>query len=201
LAGKARASNDLVALTVLAMLIQKPCHPYELQRLIREQHKDFAITPTRNLYHTVERLVRDGFIEAMETTREGKRPERTVYQITDDGREEFTMWLRELLLTPVPEAPVFMAAVSFIAGLPVEDALRTLQMRAVTLEGKVADLDTRLKALKTYLHRLLVLEVEYTRAQWQAELEWVRALVDDIQSGRLSWDVNTPDWNFGNHEP
>ena len=53
-----------------------------------------------SLYHTVERLHRLALIEPVETGREGRRPERTVYAITDAGRDEFTSNLRDLLRFP-----------------------------------------------------------------------------------------------------
>jgi DNA-binding PadR family transcriptional regulator len=64
LANKPQPLADLLTLTILALLDEKPCHPYEMQRLIRSRGKDFAIAPTRSLYHAVDRLVRDDWIEA-----------------------------------------------------------------------------------------------------------------------------------------
>jgi len=192
---KPRSSPNPVALTVLALLIEQPRHPYEMQRFMRERHKDFAVGKTRSFYDAVDRLARDGLVEPLETSREGKRPERTVYRITDKGREEFQTWLNELLSMPVAEYPLFMVAVSFLAYLPPDAAVSTLAGRVVALEGAIAGLDTALRSLREEFHlpRLYLIEQEYMRALRQAELDWVRALIADIRSGRLSWDLD-PDW-------
>jgi len=92
--------RNLVALTVLGMLSEHPSHTYEIQRQIRIRHKDFAAGKTRALYHAINELVSSGLAEPVETSRDGRRPERTVYQITEAGRLELTAWLTELLEAP-----------------------------------------------------------------------------------------------------
>jgi len=186
----ARPTRDLIALTVLALLKEQPRHPYEIQRLIRERRKDFATGNPRALYHAVDQLAESGAIEPVETSRDGKRPERTVYRITNDGREEFESRLAELLGTPLIEYPVFTAAVSFLGYLPIEVVIQALQGRVVGLESQVASLDAALRSLRgqMQLPRLYVIEHELTRALRQAELAWTQALIDDLQSGRLSWE-------------
>jgi DNA-binding PadR family transcriptional regulator len=184
------SSRDLLALTILALLTEQPRHPYEVQRLIRERHKDFANGKPRALYHAVDQLLQTGAIEPVETSREGRRPERTVYRITDEGREEFLVWLHDLIEHPLSEFPSFTAAVSFLGYFPVETVIDALQGRVVALTSQVAGLDGALRVLREQVHmpRLWVLEHEYTRAMRQAELDWVQALIDDLKSGRLTWD-------------
>nr|MDQ2831085.1 hypothetical protein [Chloroflexota bacterium] len=95
----------------------------------------------------------------------------------------------------VAEYPLFMVAVSFLAYLPPTVAVSTLQRRVVALESAIAGLDTALRSLQEEFHlpRLYLVEQEYMRALRQAELAWVRAVIADIRSGRLSWDLD-PDW-------
>ena len=100
-------SHDPLALTILALLAEKPQHPYALQRLMRERKKDFAHSTPRTLYHSIDRLVKANLILPAATQREGNRPERTVYQIADEGREALLSWLGELLAQPTPDYPLF----------------------------------------------------------------------------------------------
>ena len=195
---RTRSSRDLLALTVLALLTEQPRHPYEMQRAIRERRKDFAAGKPRALYHAVEQLARNGAIEAVETNREGKRPERTVYQITEEGREEFEAWLGDLIENPIPDYPAFTAAVSFLGYLPVTLVLQALRGRVVALESAVAGLDAALRALHDQLHlpRLFILEHEYTRALRRAELSWIQALIEDLATGRLVWSPEQLGHNF-----
>ncbi len=184
------SSRDLLALTVLALLSEQPRHPYDIQRQIRERHKDFADGKPRALYHAVDQLVRSGAIEPVETFREGNRPERTVYRITDEGRDEFATGLLELIETPTSEYPSFTAAVSFLGYFPAATIIQSLQGRVVALESQVAGLDAGLRVMRGQMRmpRLWVIEHEFTRAMRQAELDWVQALIEDLQTGRLAYE-------------
>ena len=70
------------------------------------------------IYRLVERLGGAGLIEPVGTNREGKRPERTVYRITDEGRDLSDEWLRDMLAMPAREYPSFPAALSMAGVLP-----------------------------------------------------------------------------------
>jgi len=84
---KKRAVGNLLALAVLSYLTQRPMHPYELSRTLRDNDDVRSIKFNHgSLYMVVGQLFRAGFIAGQETTREGQRPERTVYALTDAGR-------------------------------------------------------------------------------------------------------------------
>jgi DNA-binding PadR family transcriptional regulator len=181
--------RDLWALTVLCLLRIRPMHPYEMQQLIREWHKDEYLDLKRgSLYHAIGRLVREHWIEAMETSREGRRPERTVYCLTDDGERGGIAWLCELLAKPLREPTQFFAALSFLPHLAPKIVLDRLQERVGLLESQIAGLNGVLEMMVPRIGRLVLVEVEYTRAMRQAELAWVKALMVDLRSGALTWN-------------
>ncbi|MEU4577847.1 PadR family transcriptional regulator [Nonomuraea sp. NPDC023979] len=179
---------DLVGLTVLAMLSVRPAHPYELHRFILDTHKDYVTGLPRSLYHAVDKLAGEELIVPVETSREGRRPERTIYEITGEGRQELATRLRALLENPGGERRVFTAAVSLIGVLPVPEALQSLRTRAAALEGSVTALNGHLKALRdSGLPDVLALELDYERALTETELAWVRQLIGRLESGELGW--------------
>lgn len=179
---------DVTELTVLALLAEGPAHPYRIRRMLVERNKDYIVGSARTLYRSVERLERDGSIVAAETGREGRRPERTVYRLTPEGAERFRDQLGDLLSVPRTEVPVFTAALSLLAHLLPEHVAAALHAREALLEGQVAELETRTRALERRLHRILLVEADYLLALRRAELEWVRDLAAGIESGALRWD-------------
>ena len=162
-------------------------HPYEMKSTMKERGHDQVIRlKGGSIYDTVERLEVGGFIKSQETSREGRRPERRVYAITEAGRDEITGWLAELLTQPVSEYPQFAAALAFMAALDKDEVARLLKTRIALLDGQIAGADKQLKNfLEMGLPRLFLVEGEYAVAMKRAELEWVRCLVDDIQGGKL----------------
>jgi DNA-binding PadR family transcriptional regulator len=179
---------DLVGLTVLAMLSVRPSHPYELHRFIVDTHKDYVTGLPRSLYHAVDKLAGEELIVPVETSREGRRPERTIYEITDEGRRELATRLRRLLESPGAERQTFTAAVSLMGVLPVPGALQALRTRAAAIEGILAGLNAHLKALRdSGLPEALMLELDYERTLSEAELAWVGRLIARLESGELDW--------------
>ncbi|GAA2417893.1 PadR family transcriptional regulator [Nonomuraea africana] len=179
---------DLVGLTVLAMLSVRAGHPYELHRFIVDTHKDYVTGLPRSLYHAIERLAGEELIVPVETSRQGRRPERTVYEITDEGRRELATRLRMLLENPGSERRTFTAAVSLIGVLPVPEALQALLARAAAIEGNLTGLNGHLKALKDGgLPDVLMIELDYERALSESELAWVKQLIARLESGELDW--------------
>ena len=187
MASQRKVSNPL-ALAVMALLFERPMHPYEMVSLMKERGKHESVRLRySSLYSVVSALEREGLIEPRETVREGRRPERTVYGITAAGREEFLNWLRELLSEPAKEYPQFMAGLSFIVGLPPDEAVGLLEERVLRLEGEIGEARARLEdALgRLELPRLFVIEHEHELMLRDAELRWVRDLVRQIKDGTL----------------
>jgi DNA-binding PadR family transcriptional regulator len=162
-------------------------HPYEVAQTLRTRatHESIRLN-YGSLYGVVESLEGRELIRARETVREGRRPERTVYEITDTGARELVDWLSELVSTPVKEYLQFEAALALIGGLPPEDAVALLAQRCVALEFRLTQLRAVSAAAQSQgLPRLFLLESEYHQELCQSELDWVRGLVKDIESGAL----------------
>src|SRR5437764_300415 len=129
-----KVSNPL-ALAVLALLAERPMHPYEMSSTLRYRAKETSIKLNYgSLYSVVQSLQRHELIEVHEVVREGNRPERTVYGITERGQLELINWMSELISTPAKEYPQFEAALSLMPVLPPDEVVRLLRTRLVRLE-------------------------------------------------------------------
>ena len=183
---KRKVSNPL-ALAVLACLFEHPMHPYEIATTLRERGKDQSIKLNYgSLYTVVEALLQHGLIAAQETEREGRRPERTVYRLTDIGRMELIDWVSELLSTPFKEFTRFEAGLSLAGVLPPEDVAALLTQRCSLLEMELAQMRSTLQLVQQRgLKRVFLVESEYLLAMREAELAWTRAIVAEIRSGTL----------------
>lgn len=176
-----------LALAVMNLLMERPMHPYEMKSKMKQRGHDQVVKiKGGSIYDTVERLEAGGFITSQAPSREGRRPERTVYAITETGRDEVTDWLKELLAQPVSEYPQFGAALAFFAGLDKDEVVRQLKMRTARLDGQIAGAAKQLKTfLDMGLPRLFLVESEYALAIKRAELDWVVSMIRDIEGGNL----------------
>jgi DNA-binding PadR family transcriptional regulator len=177
-------------LSVLSVLLERPMHPYEIQRLLRLRHKDeFLRLKKGSLYHAIRRLEEAGLIEEKETTREGARPEKTSYAITPEGEGTFGRWLRKLISTPQAEAISFAAALSFLVYLPLADAIVALEDRVQRLQQKIEALDQTVALVTRRIGRIFIIEGEYVRAVTRAELTWTVGVIEAIRTRKLTWDI------------
>ncbi|WP_405610896.1 PadR family transcriptional regulator [Streptomyces sp. NBC_00076] len=184
-ARRRKLSNPL-ALTVLTTLWQKPMHPYEIAQTMRQQGKDASTKINYgSLYTVVQNLQKHGFVEVTDVERQGNRPERTVYGITEAGREEMTEWLSDLVAVPVKEFPIFETALSLLGALPPDDVVRLLKERLDALEVQVAGGRGVLDKFRETLPRLFLVESEYQLHMAEAQAEWVRGLLEEIRTESL----------------
>jgi DNA-binding PadR family transcriptional regulator len=187
MARRRKLTNPL-ALSVLSVLTGGPMHPYEIARVLKHWGKEESIKIRYgSLYTVVQDLEKRGLVEAEGTARAGHRPERTVYRLTGEGRQELEERLRELVSEPVKEYPLFASVLSLVAVLhPAEVAvllgerLRTLELEIVATR---ATLDELVNVQR--LPRVFVLETEYALAMKVAEAEWVRAASKDLADDSL----------------
>jgi DNA-binding PadR family transcriptional regulator len=177
-------------IAVLATLREAPMHPYQMRRLLHDRHKDEILALKRgSLYHAIGRLERAGLIEAVATTRDGRRPERTTYQLAPAGREALMRALRTIVSTPRRESSEFMTAMAYLIHLTPEEAIPHLEERCRRLDGEIERTVTGLEAVSAIVDRINLIESEYLLAMLRAEREWTAALIRDLREGRLNWDL------------
>ncbi len=190
-------SNPL-ALAVLALVFERPMHPYEMAATLKHRHKHESIKLRYGtLYTVIDLLTSRGFIRPKETSRDGKRPERTVYALTPSGRDQLRNWMRDLVAQPAKEFLQFEAALSLLPVLPPDEAVQLLRERAVALAeqhaqtsalivqlsnktlGELADPNQDLPAplLGLKFPAIFSVESEYRLALLKAEIDFINELV------------------------
>ncbi|MFI9403124.1 PadR family transcriptional regulator [Nocardia sp. NPDC052316] len=182
---KKRKVNNLLALAVLSVMVDRPKHRYEIAQTLRDRGKDQDMDiKWGSLYTVVQNLAKVGFLEVVGSERDGARPERVIYRITDAGRAELTDWTRELLAEPQPEPSRFVAGLSVLAVLPPDEVIELLGQRIEALGRLIDSVRRELDHVTTIkLPRLFIIESEYGLAMLKAEVAWARSLRDELVDG------------------
>jgi DNA-binding PadR family transcriptional regulator len=182
-----------LGLAVLELLHSGPMHPYEMHQTMRTRHTDRIVKlKAGSLYHAVERLERVGLVEIAETSRTGRRPERTVYAITGAGRKAFAEQVADLLAAPEEEFPAYALAVGLSPTLDRATVLSELGRREDELTQQVATDRAAVERLQRMeLPARYWLDVRLTLAMREAELAWTSELIGQIESGRLDWPTES----------
>ncbi|MCO8272078.1 PadR family transcriptional regulator [Actinoplanes sp. TRM 88003] len=180
--------RSTLGMLLLALLMEAPMHPYRMQQMIKERGQDQLVNVAQrnSVYQALDRLEREGLARRASTTREAGRPERTVYEITDDGSATMRRWLASALPAPAREFPEFPAALAFLPVLPPNEVRDLLDRRVEALTAKVVAIREQ---APPGLPRLFLIEDEYRAAMLTAEISWLRSVVADLESGALNWDL------------
>jgi DNA-binding PadR family transcriptional regulator len=183
---KRRKVGNLLALSLLSLLAQKPMYPYEMAQTLRSRGKEqnFKIN-WGSLYTVVENLEKHGLIQAALLDRDGRQPERTTYEITAPGRAELVDWLSELLSVPEDDRGGFVTALSEAGILPPDQVISLLTKRLETLEAANDAQRADLRHWLERLPRMLLIENEYQLAMRVAQAEWLRGLLGELAAGTL----------------
>ena len=179
-----RKVDNLLALAVLSTVYQRPMHRYEMTSIMRARGKaqdmDIKVGST---YTVVQNLEKHGFVEAIGSTRDGARPERVVYRITEAGKREMVEWTRELIAEPETEHPKFAAGLSIMVALPPAEVIAALAHRLERLSASIEARRTALRETEQAVPRLFLVEEEYRLAIIEAEASWVASLLGELRSG------------------
>ena len=181
-----KRTNPL-ALAVLALLSERPMHPYEMAQTMRERHQEEVIKLNYgSLYTVVESLTRHELITASAVQKAGNRPERTVYAVTDAGTAELHDWLRSLIAEPAREYPRFEAGISMVGLLPPSDALEVVQRREAAVAEQLTALAVLLERLAGMgLPQLAWIELDYRMAMLRAERAWLSWFATATREGTV----------------
>ena len=184
-----------LGVVALAMLIERPMHPYEMYQLLiaRNQDKTVKLRPG-TLYHAINWLEGAGFIVATGTEREGNRPERTTYAATDAGRAALRHTVMAMLTEPAEEFPEFTVAMGEAHNLPKDKVLAALRERLAVIDSDRARGEQLMaRVAERELPRRFILGGEFALNRARADIAWLNAVIEDIESGSLSWDAPDPD--------
>jgi DNA-binding PadR family transcriptional regulator len=182
-------------LVILGFLRGRPQYGYEIKQMIEQVMGDWTNIAFGSIYFALKTLAKDGFAEKVGTEQEGGRPSRTIYQITDAGQQEFMRLLREVWNSVERQSFAFDIGVSFMAALPIEEVKGGLRTRIAHLEQTLAFLrQHQAEELADGEHvptHLTSAVFDHHRRHFQAELEWARELLRNVEQGvydaELAW--------------
>ncbi len=125
-------------LMVLGLLNETPKHGYEIQKWLEESRTAiWADVLPGSIYHALQQLQKEGFVEVSEMTQTGHRL-RAIYAITDVGRGELKRLLLEALQQPPRAFPTTLyTALTFLKELPRNEALASIEVLIPQLEQEI----------------------------------------------------------------
>lgn len=173
-------------LAILGLLMESDSHPYELRQKMKEQGMQYYMKiQDGSLYYAMDQLRKDEYIEAVETLRDGNRPDKTIFRITDAGKQLFQELIKNEMKHTVKITHPVCAALAFakygdqeILSTQLEDQIQEMEK----LASKMKNLHNHLIS-KADCAQLHIIRSYYEHAE--TELRWLQSLRLDALEGRL----------------
>lgn len=186
------ATCSTLGISALALLVERPMHPYEMYQLLIQRHEDRVVkVRPGSLYHTVHWLESREMVRSTSTEREGNRPERTIYEITAHGEAMLAERVSEMLATPVNEYPEFPLAIGEAHNLPRATVIELLTQRCALLEADFSEIEATIRDLEERkVEPMYWINADYSRVMRDAELRWLQQLLADLGTHAILWPQN-----------
>ncbi|NDL59788.1 PadR family transcriptional regulator [Phytoactinopolyspora mesophila] len=177
---------------VLAIVrLLQPVHGYDVRReLMSWGAEDWANIAPGSIYGALKTLEQDGLISVVDTSRDGHRPARTTYRVTDEGEKQYHSMLRDAWWDAKPAPHPLLAAVAQLPFSNHDDVLAALKARQHRLTSDILVAEREIERIQSgsgdplhdtpfhvsAMHRLNI-------ALAKAELAWAQDMVHRIKSG------------------
>lgn len=181
------ANGEMTRVVLLGALARSgPMHGYAIKQTLHEWYMDFwADVKPGSIYAGLKRLVVEGLIEEVGTSRDGNRPVRTTYRITSAGQVELRRLLRSFWTPPMRVARPVDMALNFVTELPADEIEPLLRERLQAVQNQIAlfgpelrprfdDAARQARVDDLHEHELRLLE---------AERDWCEHVLERLESG------------------
>jgi DNA-binding PadR family transcriptional regulator len=174
-----------VRLVILGLLRERPLYGYEIKQIIEEHMSDWTSIAFGSIYFALDKLADEKFVEKVQIEQDNKRPARSVYQITDKGRDEFLHLLRGVWGDLERQYFSLDVGLAFMESLPLDEIKDYLRRRVAKLEGIQAYVNSHQQEVQGDQEspRSSAAIFEHSRVHFQAELDWTRALLAQVERG------------------
>ena len=168
----------MIPLYVLGLLLRfGPQHGYNIKKLISEQLADFTLIKLPTIYYHLEKMEKAEFISASKMKPDA-RPEKTVYEITEKGKDEFGSLLTKTLQFEYRPTFTSDAAFFFFDHLEKGAIAESLQAHISKTEKTLTYLEEHKKKTLAYLpeeyQKMVTSIFDHHILHFDAELRWAK---------------------------
>ena len=162
-------------LLILGLVLQGEKHGYELGQYVAHTMGIYTDLKKPTIYYTLDKLEKEAFIDS-KVEREGNRPERRVYRITDDGKLRFYELLRQQIAEYSP--PYFSddIGIAFLDMLSPAEAIGLIKRKRTKVKELIEQFG------ESPAHEGSWQQVmQHNAAHLKAEFKWLGGLIDQIR--------------------
>jgi DNA-binding PadR family transcriptional regulator len=164
-----------------------PAHGYEIRRELESwRAEQWAHIAYGSIYFALSKMAEEGLVEAVSTDQIGKRPARTLYTITETGKQEFDRLLRDYWWDPKPLIDPFQVALTFMNSIPREELLLALHARADRIRAFLKMVEMRsMRVFAIEKPRYIQENFRLAVMHEEVELRWIEEMIGKVERGEM----------------
>ncbi len=166
-------------LILLGILLGGKTHGYRLNEYVTHAMNLYTDIKKSKVYYTLEKLEKDGYVEH-EIEREGKRPERRVYQITEKGKSYFLQLLRDNLGEFTRTYSTDDIGIAFMDQLSTPEVRELLEKK----QGIIQSTLTQFKEVPDHGGNWHYV-ISHNIAHLEADLAWIDSMLNDLDDVKV----------------
>lgn len=166
-------------LILLGLLKESPKHGYEIKKRIKDILSLFAGIDVKSIYYPLRILEKKGLV-VKRISRQGRRPQRLVYELTPKGEGRFRELLSESFLNF--NRPQFSLDLSlyFLDDIYPQVAKRRLRARMLILQKLSSTLKKTVSSLKVKRSSSSVRILEHNLQMVETESKFLNSLIKKL---------------------
>ena len=177
-----------IQIFILSKLMQKDTYPYQLKKGLSEPHyfAELIKMSESKLYYHFESLTKQGLIQVVEVIKEENRPDKQVFRITDNGKQQLPIKIYDQLkkAKSITDMVTSLSFLQFVDPTNVIEILTHKYNAVLEKQKKISKAKETLFSTNTLEKRIppILFVVEgYHQKQQQNELDTLLKLIENIQ--------------------
>ncbi|MFC8800484.1 PadR family transcriptional regulator [Streptomyces griseoincarnatus] len=180
------ALRSKLSLPTLGLLLEQADHSYGLTARLNDRYRH--LRASRSSVTSLAKSLADAdLIKARAPERNGNRPPRTVYDLTEAGIAHLRRRVEESITTAPAMDADFVTALAYIGLLSRARAIEILGARTRRIRQEIDELS----AISTDVPQIKMIEVDYWLRMLASEAAWLEGLSNRIDSGSIDWIGDT----------
>lgn len=175
---------------ILGLLNYYEMTGYEIMEVFRDSLNFFWSAQTSQIYRELQGLEKNGWVSKTLVPQQGK-PDKNVYSITQDGKQELLRWLSNEDVGLSSKTPILMK-VFFMGERCKEENIQYFRQLKEECEQFLKSLESVPEYIKAYSDKINAGEkdvywqmtVDYGRRNMQNYIEWAESCIEQLEGDK-----------------
>lgn len=167
---------------LLGIIAKQPVNAYEINKTLSVMHvRHWCSIASSTVYATLKAAEKKGYISGT-MEKSGNMPDKTIYSITADGRNEFIKTIKSFMTDFSYDITPFHIAIFFIDFIDKEDVISILEKRIILLEKYEDGVARQIESMKKgNLPEIYILDVRQSLYIVKAQLKGTAELLEALK--------------------